>query len=132
MSDEVVAEGDVHEFILADAYRGSVAATDGRSLRESEQLVLLASVTLTPNSADLPGGTVLQSLIDGVASWALLGALAALVIGSAMWAIGNQTQNMQQSSAGRRAVVTALVAAILLGAAPALINFFFTTGGKVN
>ena len=94
--------------------------------------MLIAGVTLTPNSAALPGGAVLQSLIDGVASWALLGSLAALVIGSAMWAIGNQTQNMQQSSAGRRAVVTALIAAIVLGAAPALINFFFTTGGKVN
>jgi len=94
--------------------------------------MLIAGVTLTPNSAALPGGVVLQSLIDGVASWALLGSLAALVIGSAMWAIGNQTQNMQQSSAGRRAVITALVAAILLGAAPTLINFFFATGGKVK
>ena len=94
--------------------------------------MLIAGVTLTPNSAALPGGVVLQSLIDGVASWALLGSLAALVSGSAMWAIGNQTQNMQQSSAGRRAVITALVAAILLGAAPTLINFFFATGGKVK
>jgi hypothetical protein len=34
--------------------------------------------------------------------------------------------------AGRRAVVTALVAAVLIGAAPALINFFFNTGLSVS
>jgi hypothetical protein len=34
--------------------------------------------------------------------------------------------------AGRRAVATSLVAAILIGAAPALINFFFSTGLKVQ
>jgi len=94
--------------------------------------MLLASVTLTPSTADLPGSAVLQSLVNGVASWALIGAMAALLIGAVMWAVGNQTQNMQTSSAGRRAVVTALVAAILLGAAPALINFFFTSGTTVK
>ena len=37
-----------------------------------------------------------------------------------------------KSMAGRRAVVTAIGAAILIGAAPELINFFFSTGLSVK
>jgi hypothetical protein len=94
--------------------------------------MLFASVTLSPSTSDLPGGAVLQNLVNGVAAWALIAALAALLIGAAMWAVGHHTQNMQTSQSGRRAVVTSLVAAILLGAAPALINFFFSTGATVK
>jgi uncharacterized protein HemX len=71
-------------------------------------------------------------LANGLAGWALVAALIALVVGAALWAFGNQSQNMHQSIAGRRTVVTALGAAILIGAAPALINFFFHTGLAVH
>jgi hypothetical protein len=94
--------------------------------------MLVAGVTLNPSTSDLPGGSVLQQLADGLGAWALIGALIALLLGAALWAIGSHTQNMHQSSAGRRAVATSLVAAILIGAAPALINFFFSTGLKVH
>jgi hypothetical protein len=89
-------------------------------------------VTLNPSTSDLPGGQVLQQLANGLGAWALIGSLIALLLGAAMWAIGSHTQNMHQSTAGRRAVVTSLVAAVLIGAAPSLINFFFSTGLKVH
>ncbi|MBU6514329.1 MAG: hypothetical protein KGL23_01070 [Acidobacteriota bacterium] len=92
----------------------------------------LATVGLSPSVTDLPGGPVLQQLANGLAAWALIGSLIALLLGAAMWAIGSHTQNMHQSAAGRRAVVTSLAAAILIGAAPALINFFFSAGLKVH
>ena len=88
--------------------------------------MLLADVTLNPSTSDLPGASVLQQLANGLGAWALIGSLIALVLGAVMWAIGSHTQNMHQSSAGRRAVVTSLAAAILVGAAPSLINFFFS------
>ena len=56
----------------------------------------------------------------------------ALLLGAALWAVGSHTQNMHQSMAGRRAVITSLVAALLIGAAPHLVNFFFTTGQSVH
>ena len=62
----------------------------------------------------------------------LAGALVALLLGAVLWAIGSHTQNMHQSSQGRRAVLTSLVAAILIGAAPELINFFFNAGVAVH
>lgn len=94
--------------------------------------MFVAGVTLNPSTSDLPGGTVLQQIVNGLGAWALIGCLIALLLGALMWAIGAHTQNMHQSSAGRRAVATSLVAAILIGAAPTLINFFFSTGLKVR
>jgi len=93
---------------------------------------MFANVTLTPSTTALPGSAALQQLTDGIAAWALIGALIALLLGAALWAVGSHTQNMHQSSQGRRAVLTSLVAAVLIGAAPALINFFFKTGLGVH
>jgi hypothetical protein len=39
---------------------------------------------------------------------------------------------MHHSAQGRRAVLTSLVAAIVIGAAPTLINFFFNAGLSVK
>lgn len=94
--------------------------------------MLLANVTVTPSITDLPGSAVLQQIANGVSAWALIAALIALLVGALIWAIGSHSQNMHQSAAGRRAVVTALIAAVLVGAAPALVNFFFNTGLKVK
>ena len=94
--------------------------------------MLSANTSLSPSFTALPGSTVLQNLANGVASWALVGTLIAFLLGAALWAIGSHTQNMHQSMSGRRAVVTSLFAAILIGASSHLINFFFTAGGTVH
>jgi hypothetical protein len=94
--------------------------------------VLFANVTLTPSTTALPGSAALQQIANGIAAWALIGALVSLLLGAALWAVGSHTQNMHQSSQGRKAVLTSLVAAVLIGAAPTLINFFFNTGLSVK
>jgi hypothetical protein len=91
-----------------------------------------ADVSLNPSTTALPGGAALQQIADGIASWALIGSLIALLLGAALWAVGSHTQNMHQSAQGRRAVLASLVAAILIGAAPTLINFFFNAGVAVH
>ena len=78
-----------------------------------------ADVQLKPSPTALPGSAVLQQLANGLAAWALIGALVAFVVGAAMWALGSHSQNMHQSSTGRRAVITSVAAAILIGAAQA-------------
>ncbi|MHB1209975.1 MAG: DUF6112 family protein [Acidimicrobiales bacterium] len=94
--------------------------------------MLFADVTLNPSPTSLPGSAALQQMANGIAAWALIGALVALLLGAGLWAIGSHTQNMHQSASGRRAVMTSLVAAVLIGAAPTLINFFFKTGLGVH
>ena len=93
---------------------------------------MFANVHLHPNPSDLPGSAELQRLADGLGGWALIGALIALVIGAVLWALGAHSQNMHQSMTGRRAVMASIAAAILIGAAPALINFFFSAGLAVH
>lgn len=95
-------------------------------------LHLLADVSLTPDPNQLPGGSVLQDLTNGLAGWALILALVGLVVGAAAWALGAHSQNYHQSMVGRRAVLVSALAALLIGAAPALINFFFHAGVSVQ
>jgi hypothetical protein len=92
----------------------------------------LVDVTLSPDTSALPGGATLQQLINGVAGWALVLSLGALVIGAAAWALGAHSQNYHQSFVGRRAVLVSGLAALLIGAAPTLINFFFHAGTGVH
>lgn len=92
----------------------------------------LADVTLHPTTARLPGGTALQNLTNGIGGWALMLSLVGLVVGAALWALGAHSQNYQHSFVGRRAVLVSGLAALLIGAAPALINFFFHTGLGVH
>jgi len=92
----------------------------------------LIDVTLNPDPNGLPGGTVLQQLTNGLGFWALILALVGLLIGAAAWALGAHSHNYQQSMVGRRAVLVSGLAALLIGAAPALVNFFFNAGTKVR
>lgn len=97
---------------------------------------LLASATpaaaFSPTASKLPGGAVLQTLVDGLGGWALILALAGLVLGAALWAVGSHSQNYQQSFVGKRAVLVSGLAALIVGAAPAIIDFFFHTGLHVT
>jgi hypothetical protein len=95
-------------------------------------LTRFAGVKLHPSLSALPGGGTLQQLVNGVAGWALVGALAALVIGAVAWALGSHAHNVHQAASGRRAVLTSGTAALLIGAAPVLINFFFNAGRALH
>jgi len=95
-------------------------------------LLLPGDVGLTPDPSKLPGGSALSQLTDGIGGWALVLSLVGLVVGAAAWALGSHSQNYQQSFVGRRAVLVSGLAALLIGAGPALINFFFHTGETVH
>jgi hypothetical protein len=89
-------------------------------------------VSATPDLGALPGGETLQRLMDGLEGWALALALAGLLIGAAAWALGSHGQNYQHTYVGRRAVLVSGLAALLIGAGPAIVNFFFSTGAGVH
>lgn len=93
---------------------------------------LLADVSLNPSVGDLPGGDVLQNLTNGIGGWALIAALVGLVVGAAVWALGAHSQNYQQSFSGKRTVLVSGLAALLIGAGPGLVNFFFHSGSGVH
>lgn len=100
----------------------------------ASRLLLATSgvISLNPDASGLPGGSELQSLVNGLGWWGLLAALAGLIIGAATWALGTHTNNHHHATAGRRAVVVSAAAALVIGAAPALLSFFFSAGQHVN
>ena len=94
--------------------------------------IRLLGVTMTPDPTQLPGGQVLQRLTDGLGGWALALSLVGLLVGAAAWALGAHSQNYQQSYSGRKAVLVSGFAALLIGAGPAIVNFFFAAGQGVH
>ncbi len=89
-------------------------------------------VHLTVDPNQLPGASQLQNLADGIGGWALILSLVGLVIGAAAWALGSHTQNYQQTFVGRKAVLISGLAALLIGAAQPVINFFFNMGQAIK
>lgn len=80
----------------------------------------------------LPGTPQLQGLINGFGTWALLAAIAGMLLGAALWALGHHSSNYQQAANGRKGLLVAGLAALVIGATPALITFFFTVGAQVS
>lgn len=95
-------------------------------------LLAASGISGTPDPNGLPGSTALQSLISGLAFWALLAALGGLLISAAVWALSSHSGNYHHSALGRRGTVISAIAAFLVGAAPAIINFFENLGTTVH
>ncbi|MHB8659033.1 MAG: DUF6112 family protein [Solirubrobacteraceae bacterium] len=87
-------------------------------------LVLYVAVSAHPNPAGLPGSNVLQQLVDGAEAWALTVALLGAFIGAGLWAVASHTHNHQYAARGRMAALVSAASALIVGAAPGLVNFF--------
>ena len=64
--------------------------------------------------------------------WALLAALAGLLVSAAVWALSSHSGNYHHASMGRRGTLISALAAFLVGAAPAIIAFFEDLGRTVQ
>jgi hypothetical protein len=85
---------------------------------------LVPGVTATPDLTALPGSNVLQQLVNGAEAWALAIALLGAFIGAALWAVASHTHNHQYAARGRMAALISAASALMVGAAPGLVNFF--------
>jgi H+/gluconate symporter-like permease len=95
-------------------------------------LAAVRKVTVDPKPTGLPGSRVLQGLVDGLAFWALLACLAAMIVAAAVWAFASHSNNHHYTANGRRGLLTAALAALAIGASAALVNFFAEAGDKVR
>ena len=96
--------------------------------------LLIAQTRLggNPDPGGLPGTRALQTLVGGVAFWALLAALAGLIISAAIWALSSHGGNYHHAGMGKRGTLISALAALLVGAAPAIIAFFEGLGKTVR
>jgi Family of unknown function (DUF6112) len=89
-------------------------------------------IHVRPNPEGLPGIPALQKLVNGLAAVALLGCAAAVVLGAAQWALGSRSNNYSHASDGKSKVLYGLLGAFVVGAAAAIVNFFYTSGSAVK
>lgn len=91
-------------------------------------MTLFLAVSAHPNLGGLPGSNVLQQLVNGAEAWALAIALLGAFIGAAIWAVASHTHNHHYAARGRMAALISGASALVVGAAPGLINFFERLG----
>jgi hypothetical protein len=104
------------------------------SLLQSAQLHLeiFAAVNVTPNLNGLPGGDAAQKLLNGGAGFGLLACLGAFVWGGAQWGFGSRSNNYSQADDGKTRMIKGVAGAFGIGAAAAVVNFFFNAGSAVH
>jgi hypothetical protein len=87
---------------------------------------------VNPNETAIPGSEQLTSVIGGLMWWGLLLAGAAVIISAVIWAFGANSQNSQQATAGKKGVLIAVGAAVIIGAGQVLIQWAFNLGSAVT
>jgi hypothetical protein len=92
----------------------------------------LADVSASPNPAALPGSNVLQQLVNGADAWALAITLLGAFIGAALWAVASHTNSHHYAAKGRMGALVSAGAALVIGAAPGLVNFFSHLGATAK
>lgn len=93
------------------------------------QIPLAATtVTAKPNLSALPGSNVLQQLVNGADAWALAITVIGAFLGAATWAVASHAGSHHYAARGRMAALTSAASALLIGAAPGLVNFFAHLG----
>ena len=89
---------------------------------------VIAAVTAQPDLKALPGSNILQQLVNGAEAWALAIALLGAFVGAAIWAVASHTHNHHYAARGRMAALISGASALIVGAAPGLVNFFERLG----
>ncbi len=83
-------------------------------------------------STVVPGVKFLDSLASGLGTWALIASVIGIFAGGVIWAFGSYSQNYQQAYNGRKGVLVSGLAALLVGAGPYLVGFFYSQGGGIR
>jgi hypothetical protein len=89
-------------------------------------------VSLNPDLGGLPGGPAAQKLLNGAAAFALMACVGIVILGAAQWGLGSQNGNYAHASDGKMRMLKGVGGAFAVGAAAAVINFFFGAGSTVH
>jgi hypothetical protein len=89
-------------------------------------------VSAHPDPGGLPGSNVLQQIVNGAEAWALAIALLGAFVGAGLWAVASHTNSHHYAARGRMAALVSAASALVIGAAPGLVNFFQALGTKAR
>ncbi|MBJ7595060.1 MAG: hypothetical protein JF886_09410 [Candidatus Dormibacteraeota bacterium] len=91
-----------------------------------------STIVAPPDPSGMPGSAQILSLVSGLRWFCLVASVATVGAGALAWAAASHTNNPYQSSRGKLAVVVGALGALAVGAAPALISWFFNLGSQVS
>lgn len=91
-----------------------------------------AKVSVNPDAGGLPGGAAAQKLINGAAAFGLMACVGTVLLGAAQWGFGSRSSNYSQADDGKSRMLKGVGGAFGIGAAAAVINFFFNAGTGVQ
>lgn len=83
---------------------------------------------ISPNADGLPGIVALERIVGGLLTLGLVAAVAGVALSAIAWAIGSHSSNPHVAGRGKTGVLVSVAAAMLIGAANALVAFFNTAG----
>jgi hypothetical protein len=87
---------------------------------------------ITPNNNGLPGTSEAEKLVGALLTFGLIAAVAGIAIAAITWALGSHSANPHLASRGKTGVIVACLAALLVGGADILVNFFASAGGSLS
>ena len=87
---------------------------------------------VNPNTTGLPGIAALERIVGGLLTLGLVAAVAGVAMSAIAWAIGSHSSNPHVAGRGKTGVLVSVAAAMLIGAANALVNFFNAAGSAVR
>ena len=109
-----------------------VAAAGALLAAAPPALALPGGISISPNNKGLPGLNALQTVVGSLLTVALIVAVAAVAISGIAWAIGNHSANPVVATRGKSGVMVALAAAVLVGGAVAIVDFFWNIGAGIS
>lgn len=100
-------------------------------IRMTDTAIMPMNIDITPNDSGLPGIAALRTIVGAVMTVGLILSVLALIISAVVWGFGANSSNPHLASRGKLGVLVSCGAAILCGAAVALVNFFWAVGQTV-
>jgi hypothetical protein len=92
---------------------------------------IAAAPHITPNTNGLPGTSEAEKIVGALLTFGLIAAIAGVAIASITWALGSHSANPHLAGRGKTGVLVACLAAMLVGGADILVNFFASAGAAI-
>ena len=86
---------------------------------------------ISSNTSGLPGLAQLREIVGALLTFGLVACVAALVVSAVVWGFGSNSGNPHLAGRGKTGVVVAAGAALLIGAANAIVTFFSNVGATI-
>lgn len=96
------------------------------------QAELPSELQVSPDASGLPGSEQLQNFVNGIAFWGLVAAIGVVIAGGALWAVSSRSQNYGGVGNGKTLVFGGVIGAAIIGAAQAIVGFFYQVGSQVE